>query len=149
MFIAKDFTKMTNFSDILNSFTKASLVCIFEWELIYWIGPTSAGQAVWRNFRLEIKICKMASSEWRLAQIRQNSSALVSLDSVADEYCPLRTCGGQRAILNFTPGPQGWNLSPWGNDHPFVHPQGWSCPLGVKLSSGGEILCLPLHSFKQ
>jgi hypothetical protein len=26
-----------------------------------------------------------------------------------------------RAILNFTPGPQGWNLSPRGNEYPFVH----------------------------
>jgi hypothetical protein len=36
----------------------------------------------------------------------------------------------QRAILNFTPrgelGPQGWNLSPRGNVHPFVHPTGWT-----------------------
>jgi hypothetical protein len=31
-----------------------------------------------------------------------------------------------RGILNFTPGPQGWNLSPWGNLHPFVHSQGWT-----------------------
>jgi hypothetical protein len=34
----------------------------------------------------------------------------------------------QRAILNFTPGgelgPQGGNLSPRGEVHPFVHPQG-------------------------
>jgi hypothetical protein len=32
----------------------------------------------------------------------------------------------QRAILNITPGPQGWNLSPRGEVHPFVHPQGWT-----------------------
>jgi hypothetical protein len=32
----------------------------------------------------------------------------------------------QRAILNFTPGTQGWNLSPRGSVHPFVHPQGWT-----------------------
>jgi hypothetical protein len=30
-----------------------------------------------------------------------------------------------------------------------LSPQGWSCPLGVKLSPGGEILCLPLHSSKK
>jgi hypothetical protein len=29
-----------------------------------------------------------------------------------------------RAILNFTPGPQGRTLSPMGNVHPLVHPQG-------------------------
>jgi hypothetical protein len=39
---------------------------------------------------------------------------------------------GLRAILNFTPGPQGWtwplgwNLSPRGNVHPFTPPQGWT-----------------------
>jgi hypothetical protein len=27
-----------------------------------------------------------------------------------------------RAILDITPGPQGWNLSPKGNVHPFVRP---------------------------
>jgi hypothetical protein len=27
--------------------------------------------------------------------------------------------------------------------------RGEFCPLGVKLSSGGEILCSPLHSSKQ
>jgi hypothetical protein len=34
----------------------------------------------------------------------------------------------QRAILNFTSGPKGWtwNLSPRGNVHPFIHPQGWT-----------------------
>jgi hypothetical protein len=30
----------------------------------------------------------------------------------------------QRAILNFTPGPQGLNLSPRGEVHPLIHPQG-------------------------
>jgi hypothetical protein len=34
--------------------------------------------------------------------------------------------GDQRAILNFTPGPQRWNLSPRGEVHPFLHPQGWT-----------------------
>jgi hypothetical protein len=29
-----------------------------------------------------------------------------------------------RAILNFTPGPQGGILSPRGNVHTFVHPKG-------------------------
>jgi hypothetical protein len=32
--------------------------------------------------------------------------------------------GNLRAILNFTPGSQGGNLSPRGNVHPFVHSQG-------------------------
>jgi hypothetical protein len=39
-----------------------------------------------------------------------------------------------RDILNFTPGPQGWNLSSRGNVHPFVHPPGrgeqWILPPG-------------------
>jgi hypothetical protein len=30
----------------------------------------------------------------------------------------------RRAILNLTPGPQGWNLSPRENIHPFVPPRG-------------------------
>jgi hypothetical protein len=63
----------------------------------------------------------------------------------------------QRAILNFSPGPQGWNLSPSGNVHPllFTHrgehsplfrrmegrtenftPGGQSLPLGAKLRMG-------------
>jgi hypothetical protein len=29
------------------------------------------------------------------------------------------------------------------------NPQGWICPLGVKLPPGGDILCSPLHSSKQ
>jgi hypothetical protein len=41
-----------------------------------------------------------------------------------------------RPILNFTPRGK------------FDH-RGKLCPLGVKLSPGGEILCLPLHSSKQ
>jgi hypothetical protein len=61
----------------------------------------------------------------------------------------------QRAILNFNPGPQGWNLSPRGNARPVIQPQGWtlstryleewrenytprgqSLPLGAKLRMG-------------
>jgi hypothetical protein len=41
----------------------------------------------------------------------------------------------QRAILNF---------ALWGE----LDPRGEFCPLGVKLSPGGEILCSPLHSSK-
>jgi hypothetical protein len=52
--------------------------------------------------------------------------------SVSEADAPRR----QRPILNFAPR---------GN----FDPQGQSCPLGVKLSPGGEILCLPLHSSKQ
>jgi hypothetical protein len=25
-------------------------------------------------------------------------------------------------------GPHGWNLSPRGNNHPFIHPQRWTFP---------------------
>jgi hypothetical protein len=45
----------------------------------------------------------------------------------------------------FLTSPLGKILTPRGE----VVPQGWICPLGVKLSPGGEIICLPLHSSKQ
>jgi hypothetical protein len=45
----------------------------------------------------------------------------------------------------FLTSPLGKTLTPRGE----VVPQGWICPLGVKLSSGGEILRSPLHSSKQ
>jgi hypothetical protein len=45
----------------------------------------------------------------------------------------------------FLTSPLGANLDPRGE---FV-PRGKICPLGVKLSPGGEILCSPLHSSKQ
>jgi hypothetical protein len=40
----------------------------------------------------------------------------------------------QKAILNFTPGPQGWNLSSMGN----VHPQGWTLST---VMNGGVKVC--------
>jgi hypothetical protein len=42
---------------------------------------------------------------------------------------------GQRTILNFTPGTQGWNLFPRGEVHPFVHPQEWT--LFIIKKNGG------------
>jgi hypothetical protein len=60
-------------------------------------------------------------------------------------FTPLFIPGGEHSLLfrrmewrieNFTPGlnstprgepgPQGWKMSPIGNIHPFVHPQGWT-----------------------
>jgi hypothetical protein len=68
------------------------------------------------------------------------------------------TCFGQRqcewqpvSIVSFSRGPfltsrLGANFYP---RNEFV-PQGWIfSPMGVKLSPGGEILCLPHHSSKQ
>jgi hypothetical protein len=49
----------------------------------------------------------------------------------------------QRPILNFAPRGKLW--LPWES----LSPRGEFCPLVVKLSPGGEIICLPLHSFKQ
>jgi hypothetical protein len=53
---------------------------------------------------------------------------------------PLKTL---RPTLNFTPRGKLW--PPRGE----VVLQVWICPLGAKLSSGGEILCSHLHSSKQ
>jgi hypothetical protein len=45
----------------------------------------------------------------------------------------------------FLTSPLGKTLTPRAE----VIPQGWICPLGVKLSPGGEILCSPLYSSRQ
>jgi hypothetical protein len=43
---------------------------------------------------------------------------------VREQRKNFRLATTQRAILNFTPGPQGWTFSPRGNVHPFVHSPG-------------------------
>jgi hypothetical protein len=52
-----------------------------------------------------------------------------------------------RTILNFTPGPQGWILSPRGNVHPFVHPQGWTLYY-LEEWRGKKIISPPWDNFK-
>jgi hypothetical protein len=56
----------------------------------------------------ESKLLKIHRSTWH----RRNAQPDFDLPGVL------------RAILNFTPGPQGWNLSPSGNVPPFVHTPG-------------------------
>jgi hypothetical protein len=51
-----------------------------------------------------------------------------------------------RTILNFTPGPQGWNMSPRGNVHPFVHPWGEQSLLFRKME-GEQIISPPGDKF--
>jgi hypothetical protein len=46
--------------------------------------------------------------------------------------------------FNFTPCPQGLNLSPRGNVHPFVHPQGWThSTLGTEEWRGEQRISPP------
>jgi hypothetical protein len=86
-----------------------------------------------------------------------NSSIAPAAQQTSTGHCS-NTCA-LRAILNFTPGPQGWNLSRRVEVHPFVHPQGWTLfivykngganrefhpqgitlPLGDKLTPGGQL----------
>jgi hypothetical protein len=49
-----------------------------------------------------------------------------------------RRIGTLRVILNITPGPQGWNLSPRGNVHPFVHSQGMNTLLFTRIEGRTE-----------
>jgi hypothetical protein len=61
------------------------------------------------------------------------------------KLAPVTETKGQKVRGPFLTSPLGANFDPRGE----VVPQGWICPLGVKLSPAGEILCLPLHYYKQ